>query len=119
MATSNDVSFLALLMKNAKSKPDIDFDAVAKELKITPKSAKERFRLLGIKLGWKDDPKSPSTPKKPTGVTKRASAKVGTKSAQKGGKGKKAEAATTQDADDSEEMVTKDDESDEITKAEP
>ncbi|KKY32252.1 hypothetical protein UCDDA912_g07793 [Diaporthe ampelina] len=105
-------NFLALLMRNIKSKPDIDFDAVAEELGITPKSTKERFRLLSIKMGWKD---GPSTPKKPTGVTKRTPAKVG--SAKKVGKGK-AEAMTPDVADDSDDDPSKKEDSDVIFKDE-
>ncbi|KAL1859754.1 hypothetical protein Daus18300_009476 [Diaporthe australafricana] len=123
MASSKDTttlneaqtSFLTLLMKNIKTKPDIDFDAVAQELGITPKSAKERFRLLSIKMGWNDGPKGPSTPQKHSGVTKRAAGRVGAK----GGKGKKADNATPDGADDPDELGNKADDSDEIVKDEP
>ncbi|KAG8168258.1 hypothetical protein KVR01_003947 [Diaporthe batatas] len=103
--------FLAILMRNVKGKPDIDFDAVSKELGITQKSAKERFRLLSVKMGWKD---GPSTPKKPTGVTKRTPSKVG------GGKraGKDKAQLTPDDRDESDEEVNKMDSSDELVKDE-
>ncbi|KAJ0123504.1 hypothetical protein J7T55_011969 [Diaporthe amygdali] len=125
MATSKEsvtlneaqTSFLALLMRNIQTKPDIDFDAVAKELGINTKSAKERFRLLSIKMGWKDGPKTPSTPKKPTGVTKRTPGKVGTNSAKKGGKGKMQEPATPNGDDDSDELG-KDEDFDKVAKDE-
>ncbi|KAH8762034.1 hypothetical protein F5883DRAFT_646825 [Diaporthe sp. PMI_573] len=103
-------NFLALLMRNINSKPDIDFEAVAKELGINEKSAKERFRLLSIKMGWKD---APNTPKKPTGVTKRTPAKLG--SGKKGGRGK---VVTPDNRDDSDEEVKKMDDSDELVKDE-
>jgi len=75
------------------------FEAVAKELGINEKSAKERFRLLSIKMGWKD---GPNTPKKPTGVTKRTTAKLG--SGKKGGRGK----VVTPDNRDGSDGVVKD-----------
>ncbi|POS76750.1 hypothetical protein DHEL01_v204863 [Diaporthe helianthi] len=103
--------FFAILMRNIKGKPDIDFDAVSKELGITQKSAKERFRLLSVKMGWKD---GPPTPKKPTGVAKRTPAKVG------GGRraGKNKAEPTTDDRDDSDDEVNKMDSSDELVKDE-
>lgn len=139
-ATLNETQtkFLAILMRNVKGKPDIDvssffqedflplckvrstditlltcpkFDAVSKELGITQKSAKERFRLLSVKMGWKD---GPSTPKKPTGVTKRTPSKVG------GGKrvGKDKAQLSPDDRDESDEEVNKMDSSDELVKDE-
>lgn len=93
--------------------PRQKFDAVASELGITPKSTRERFRLLSIKMGWKD---GPATPKKPTGVTKRTPAKLG--SAKKGGKDK-VEPATHDGGDDSDVELKKDEDADEIVKDEP
>lgn len=63
-------------------------------------------------MGWKD---GPSTPKKPTGVAKRTSAKRG--SAKKGGKGN-TEPATPGAEDDSDVELKKDDDSDENVKGE-
>jgi hypothetical protein len=92
------------------SLPCPKFEAVSKELGITEKSAKERFRLLSIKMGWKD---APHTPKKPTGVTKRTTAKSG--SGKRGGGGK---LVTPDIRDDSDEEVKKMDDSDEADKDE-
>lgn len=63
-------------------------------------------------MGWKD---GPATPKKPTGVTKRTHAKLG--SAKKGGKGK-TEPATPVADDDSDAEPKKDEDSDENVKNE-
>lgn len=63
-------------------------------------------------MGWKD---GPSTPKKPTGVTKRTPAKGG--SAKKVGKGK-AEPTTPDVADDSDEDPKKEEGSDVVPKDE-
>ena len=89
---------------------------------MTVKSAKERYRLLSIKLGWNDGPNNnnstPSkataktpTPKKPTGVAKR-SGKVGQKAQQtpkgkgKGkGKGKKSEDFAKDESDGTDELA--------------
>lgn len=74
---------------------------------VTAKSAKERYRLLEIKMGAKSGPSKPkTTPKKPTGVTKR---KAPTGSARKG-KGAKAYAEAqaeepVQEKQDSEDTV--------------
>lgn len=94
----------------SSSLPCPKFDAVSKELGITEKSAKERFRLLSIKMGWKD---APNAPKKPTGVTKRTAAKLG--SGKKGGRGK---VVTPDNRDDSDEEVKKMDDTDELVKDE-
>lgn len=63
-------------------------------------------------MGWKD---GPTTPKKPTGVTKRTSAKIG--STKNGGKGK-VEPATPGGGDDSDAEPKKDCDSDENVKDE-
>lgn len=63
-------------------------------------------------MGWKD---GPNTPKKPTGVTKRTSAKLA--SAKKGGRGK-VERATPGGGDDSDVEPKKDEDSDEVVKDE-
>lgn len=69
---------------------------------MTSKSARERYRILAIKLGWNKSEGSgsdcPATPKKPAGVTKRTG-KVGD-SAKKSKGGKK---ATKQQVDMKEE----------------
>jgi hypothetical protein len=62
-------------------------------------------------MGWKD---APNTPKKPTGVTKRTPAKLG--SGKKGGRGKVV--VTPDNRDDSDEEVKKMDDSDELVKEE-
>lgn len=66
---------------------------------MTVKSAKERYRLLSIKLGWNktDDTSPAASPKKPSGITKRTG-KTGA-AAKKGGK-KAEQVAKSEDGED-------------------
>ncbi|KAJ4386668.1 hypothetical protein N0V93_009566 [Gnomoniopsis smithogilvyi] len=91
--TEAQLKFLASMMKNTKSKPDIDWDQVAAEFGMTVKSARERHRVMSNKFGWNAKSggdglsPSPKTPKKSAGVTKNTG-RVG--GSAKKGKGKKA-----------------------------
>lgn len=88
---------------------------------MTSKSAKERYRLLAIKLGWSaknggdgESSAVPKTPKKPAGVAKRTG-RVGDSGKKGKGKGKKA--AVQSDEESTADVVQGESEVDELGEA--
>ncbi|KUI54207.1 hypothetical protein VP1G_01555 [Cytospora mali] len=132
----SQTDFLVSMLKNFKARPDVDWATVAQETGMTIKSAKERYRLITIKLGIHNvtgggndaagasstsdvTPKKATTPSKKSatntpksaGVTKRAG-KVGAKAAKapKGkGKGKAKEEEEVGKEDEGNDEVMTDD----------
>ncbi|KAJ4418573.1 hypothetical protein N0V82_005458 [Gnomoniopsis sp. IMI 355080] len=101
--TDTQLKFVASMMRNMQSKPDIDWDKVASEHGMTAKSARERHRILSLKFGWNaksggdGDSPGPKTPKKAAGVTKRTG-RFGDSA--KKARGKKAAAENVEDSTD-------------------
>ncbi|CAN8100570.1 unnamed protein product [Discula destructiva] len=111
--TDAQMRFLASTMKNQKTKPDVNWDAVAAESGgVTVKAVKERYRIMAIKFGWNSSNKSSeasaSSQKKPTaGVAKRVG-RVG--AAGKNAKGKNTAAVEEASSEDNVAVKPEDDE---------
>ncbi|KAM0240686.1 hypothetical protein ACHAPO_002587 [Fusarium lateritium] len=92
--TDGELRFIKAIFDNMTQKPDADWDAVAETLSLKDaKCAKERFRQMSVRHGWRGDaatstprkgaaaatgdkikkPRAPRTPRKPTAkkVTKK------------------------------------------------
>ncbi|CAJ0551760.1 Ff.00g057390.m01.CDS01 [Fusarium sp. VM40] len=76
--TDGELRFIKAVFDNMTQKPDADWDAVAASLSLKDaKCAKERFRQMSVRHGWRGDAASGSSPRKPaaaataTGVAKK------------------------------------------------
>lgn len=47
-----DSRFIKAMFDNMNSRPDIDWDKLSAETSMTPKSAKERLRVMGKRYNW-------------------------------------------------------------------
>ncbi|PFH60026.1 hypothetical protein XA68_11547 [Ophiocordyceps unilateralis] len=71
--TENELRFIKAVFDNMTQKPDANWDLVAHDLGLKDaKCAKERFRQMSVRHGWRDQP---ATPKKST-ATKGSSVDV-------------------------------------------
>ncbi|KIL91664.1 hypothetical protein FAVG1_05281 [Fusarium avenaceum] len=76
--TDGELRFIKAVFDNMTQKPDADWDAVAASLSLKDaKCAKERFRQMSVRHGWRGDSASGSSPRKSsaaataTGVAKK------------------------------------------------
>lgn len=66
---SNELRFIKAVFDNMTQKPDANWDKVAGDLGLKDaKCAKERFRQMSVRHGWRDQPTSPTKTKAATGA---------------------------------------------------
>ncbi|GAB0142671.1 hypothetical protein EsHS_00003211 [Epichloe bromicola] len=72
--TDSELRFIKAVFDNMTQKPDANWDSVATDLGLKDaKCAKERFRQMSVRHGWRDQASATSSPRKSDGkVTKRA-----------------------------------------------
>ncbi|PHH71710.1 hypothetical protein CDD80_5048 [Ophiocordyceps camponoti-rufipedis] len=64
--TNSELRFIKAVFDNMLNKPDANWDKVAQDMGLkNAKSAKERFRQMSIRHGWRDQ-QQPGTPRKST-----------------------------------------------------
>ncbi|KAH6891134.1 hypothetical protein B0T10DRAFT_560400 [Thelonectria olida] len=64
--TEGELRFIKAVFDNMTQKPDADWDAVAAALTLKDaKCAKERFRQMSVRHGWRNDGSSPRKNKAP------------------------------------------------------
>ncbi|OAA43784.1 hypothetical protein NOR_04359 [Metarhizium rileyi] len=65
--TDGELRFIKAVFDNMTQKPDADWDNVARDLSLKDaKCAKERFRQMSVRHGWRDQPPSANpSPRKP------------------------------------------------------
>ncbi|KAF5670321.1 hypothetical protein FHETE_4566 [Fusarium heterosporum] len=67
--TDGELRFIKAIFDNMTQKPDADWDAVATTLSLKDaKCAKERFRQMSVRHGWRGDAASGSLARKPAAV---------------------------------------------------
>ncbi|KAM0213782.1 hypothetical protein ACHAPA_003077 [Fusarium lateritium] len=73
--TDGELRFIKAIFDNMTQKPDANWDAVALVLNLKDaKCAKERFRQMSVRHGWRGDAASGTSPRKPAaaaGVAKK------------------------------------------------
>ncbi|KAJ4136023.1 hypothetical protein NW768_003631 [Fusarium equiseti] len=65
--TDGELRFIKAIFDNMTQKPDADWDAVAHTLSLKDaKCAKERFRQMSVRHGWRGDASAAASPRKST-----------------------------------------------------
>lgn len=65
--TDGELRFIKAIFDNMTQKPDADWDAVAQTLSLKDaKCAKERFRQMSVRHGWRGDSAAAASPRKAT-----------------------------------------------------
>jgi hypothetical protein len=73
---SNELRFIKAVFDNMTQKPDANWDKVAEDLSLKDaKCAKERFRQMSVRHGWREQGASGPSPKKPKAATTGAGVK--------------------------------------------
>ncbi|CAG7556688.1 unnamed protein product [Fusarium equiseti] len=63
--TDGELRFIKAIFDNMTQKPDADWDAVAQTLSLKDaKCAKERFRQMSVRHGWRGDAAATASPRK-------------------------------------------------------
>ncbi|RDA93798.1 hypothetical protein CP533_6372 [Ophiocordyceps camponoti-saundersi (nom. inval.)] len=98
--TTTELRFIQAVFNNMTQKPDANWENVARELKLKDaKCAKERFRQMSVRHGWRDHP---STPR---GAKRSAPSSVGSPDA----KVKKAKRARRSKTGETAQVIKKED----------
>lgn len=67
---TNELRFIKAVFDNMTQKPDANWDKVAEDLKLKDaKCAKERFRQMSVRHGWREQGPSVPSPRKPKAAT--------------------------------------------------
>jgi hypothetical protein len=68
--TDGELRFIKAVFDNMTQKPDADWDAVATALSLKDaKCAKERFRQMSVRHGWRGDTTSGASARKPAAAS--------------------------------------------------
>lgn len=68
--TDGELRFIKAVFDNMVQRPDADWVKVAADLGLKDaKCAKERFRQMSVRHGWRDQPSAASSPRKRNAVT--------------------------------------------------
>lgn len=67
--TDGELRFIKAIFDNMTQKPDADWNKVAGDIGLKDaKCAKERFRQMSVRHGWREQGSAASTPRKPKAV---------------------------------------------------
>ncbi|KAF4961468.1 hypothetical protein FSARC_10177 [Fusarium sarcochroum] len=118
--TDGELRFIKAIFDNMTQKPDADWDAVAETLSLKDaKCAKERFRQMSVRHGWRND-QAAASPRKggasaPDKVTKKPRAprkKIAKKTDEDDEVKEEAKAEKTEKAEDKKEVKSEEQDDD-------
>ena len=116
--TEGEMKFIKVMFDNMIQRPDADWDKVATDLGLKDsKCAKERFRQMSVKHGWREGPANATTPRKPKAAAA-PKGKVTKPKTPRKTPAKKSKAKAVDTSDEDEEMVDLKDEEDDNLKVE-